>query len=441
MPCRRVLGPALLVVVLLASLTWPVQAQPTDLFFSEYIEGSSNNKAVEIFNGTATAIDLGTGGYVIDMYFNGSLSVGTTVTLSGTVAPGDVFVLAHSSANATILAQADQTSGASWYNGDDAVVLRKGAVVLDVLGQIGNDPGTQWGTDLASTADNTIRRKPSICQGDTAGSDAFTPATEWDGFAQDDSANLGTHSVTCGTVTPALSIDNVTLAEGDAGTVSFTFTVSLSAPAGPGGVTFDIATAPNSAAAPGDYTTNNLTGQTIPAGSSTYSFTVLVNGDTTAEANETFFVNVTSVVGASVADGQGTGTINNDDVALTAIHDIQGPGNSSPIVGATVTTRGIVTGIKNNGFFIQEPDASVDADPATSEGVFVFTSSAPAGTILVGDQVQVTATVIEFVPAQDPLQPPLTELSSPTVTELSAGNPLPTAVTLSASLPDPAGPV
>jgi uncharacterized repeat protein (TIGR01451 family) len=244
-----------------------------------------------------------------------------------------------------------------------------------------------------------------------------------------------------GPVVPNLSINDVTLGEGNAGTTSFTFTVSLSAPAGPGGVTFDVATANNTAVAPGDYTTNSLTGQTIPAGSSTYSFTVLVNGDTAAEANETFFVNVTNVTGANVTDGQGTGTINNDDVSLTPIHDIQGPGNSSPIVGATVTTRGIVTGIKNNGFFLQEPDASVDADPATSEGVFVFTSSAPAGTILVGDQVQVTATVIEFVPAQDPLQPPLTELSSPTVTELSAGNPLPTAVTLSASFPDPAGPV
>jgi uncharacterized repeat protein (TIGR01451 family) len=245
-----------------------------------------------------------------------------------------------------------------------------------------------------------------------------------------------------GPVVPALSINDVTLAEGNAGTTSFLFTVSLSAPAGPGGVTFDIATADNTATtADNDYVANSLTGQTIPAGSSTYAFTVLVNGDTTVEANQTFFVNVTNVTGANVADGQGTGTINNDDVSLTPIHDIQGPGNSSPIVGATVTTRGIVTGIKTNGFFIQEPDASVDADPATSEGVFVFTSSAPAGTILVGDQVQVTATVIEFVPAQDPLQPPLTELSSPTVTELSAGNPLPTAVTLSAFFPDPAGPV
>lgn len=62
--------------------------------------------------------------------------------------------------------------------------------------------------------------------------------------------------------------------------------------------------------------------------------------------------------------------------SLTPIHDIQGPGSSSPIVGATVTTRGIVTGVKQNAFFIQEPDASVDADPATSQAILVFTNSA-----------------------------------------------------------------
>ncbi len=78
---------------------------------------------------------------------------------------------------------------------------------------------------------------------------------------------------------PTLSINDVSASEGNAGTTNFTFTVSLSAPAGAGGVTFDIATADGTAISPGDYTSSSLTGQTIPAGSSTYTFTVLVNGD------------------------------------------------------------------------------------------------------------------------------------------------------------------
>jgi len=102
-------------------------------------------------------------------------------------------------------------------------------------------------------------------------------------------------------------------------------------------------------------------------------------------------------------------------------------------------TRGIVTGVRSNGFYIQEPDATVDADPATSEGVFVFTSSAPPAPAAVGNLVQVTATISEFVPSQDPLQPPLTELTAPSVSLVSSGNPLPAPIPLTATFPDPAG--
>src|SRR5205085_2915605 len=118
---------------------------------------------------------------------------------------------------------------------------------------------------------------------------------------------------------PNLTINDVSHNEGNAGTTSFSFTVSLSAAAGPGGVTFDIATAAGTASAPSDYVTQTLTGQTIAQSSSTYTFTVLVNGDTTPEADETFVVNVTNVAGATTADGQGQGTIVNDDVVR--IHD------------------------------------------------------------------------------------------------------------------------
>ena len=250
-----------------------------------------------------------------------------------------------------------------------------------------------------------------------------------------------------GAVMPTLNINDVTMAEGNPpGTTTFSFAVTLTAPAGPGGVTFDIATADGTAqdgnpiGEDNDYVAQSLTGQTIPAGSTgPYNFNVTVNRDTTPEPNETFFVNVTNITGANAGDTQGQGTINNDDVSLTPIHDIQGPGASSPIVGATVTTTGIVTGLKNNGFFIQDAEANYDADPATSEGIFVFTSSAPPVSAVIGNLVQVTGTVVEFVPAADPQQPPLTELSSPTVVLLTTGNTLPAPVPLTATFPDPAG--
>ena len=157
----------------------PAAAQPTELFVSEYIEGSSNNKAIEIYNGTGAAVNLAAGGYNLQMFFNGSAAAGLTINLTGTVAAGDVYVVAHSSANAAILAQADQTNGSGWFNGDDAVVLRKGTIVIDVIGQIGFDPGSEWGTGLTSTADNTLRRKSAVCGGDPNGSDAFNPLGQW----------------------------------------------------------------------------------------------------------------------------------------------------------------------------------------------------------------------------------------------------------------------
>jgi len=175
-----------------------VAAEGDELFISEYIEGSSNNKAVEIYNPTDAAVDLS--GYAVRMYFNGNTTVGLTVALSGTVAAGDVFVVAQASSSATILAQADLTNGSGWYNGDDAVTLIRGDAVIDSVGQIGVDPGTQWGSDPTSTADNTLRRLPGVCAGDTNATDAFDPAPQWAGFASDTFDGLGAHS--CGEVPP-----------------------------------------------------------------------------------------------------------------------------------------------------------------------------------------------------------------------------------------------
>ena len=137
---------------------------------------------------------------------------------------------------------------------------------------------------------------------------------------------------------PGLSINDVALAEGNAGTTNATFTVSLNQPAGPAGVSFSIATANNTASSGSDYVANSLSNQTIPAGSSTYTFTVPVNGDTLNEPNETFFVNVTGVTGASVSDGQGVGTINNDDAQPSL-----SIGSVSVVEGNAGTTNAVFT--------------------------------------------------------------------------------------------------
>ena len=167
---------------------------------SEYVEGTGNTKALEIYNPTAEAIDLTAGGYVVQIYANGSFSANNTINLTGTIPSQDVYVLAHSSSVAEVLGAADQTSANLGFNGNDAVVLRVGGTngtVLDCIGQVGNDPGTEWGTGLASTADNTLRRKTTVKIGDTVTSDAFDPATEWDGYANGTYGGLGAHTSDC----------------------------------------------------------------------------------------------------------------------------------------------------------------------------------------------------------------------------------------------------
>lgn len=259
----------------------------------------------------------------------------------------------------------------------------------------------------------------------------------------DESVGIDDISITAGGGggTPVLTFGDQSAVEGDAGTKEFMFTMSLSQPAGPGGLTFQYSTADGTATAGIDYVAVSGASATIAEGTTSVVIGIVVNGDTVVEPNETFFINIDNAGGAIVADGQSLGTIVNDDVTITPIHDIQGNGNISPLAGQSVTTRGIVTGRRGNGFFLQTADADADADPATSQGVFVFTNSAPPADAQIGNALFVTGTVIEFVPAADPGQLSLTEITGPTLTLVSTMNPLPTPVQLTTTFPDPAGPL
>jgi predicted extracellular nuclease len=224
-----------------------------------------------------------------------------------------------------------------------------------------------------------------------------------------------------------VSIDDVSLLEGDSGETTFVFTVSLTEPAPSGGVSYDIATADGSATvADLDYDTAS-DGQVIAEGETTEVFNVIVNGDWTGEINEEFLVEITNVVGtdAEVLDGTGIGTILNDDDV--AIHTIQGAGESSPLEGSVVTTAdNVVTAVGPEGFFIQTPVGDDDGNPDTSEGIYVFTGSLPA--VAVGDLVDVTGTVAEFYE--------FTQIEgSPVV--LSSGVPIPAPVSFDAATPSP----
>ena len=226
--------------------------------------------------------------------------------------------------------------------------------------------------------------------------------------------------------TPSLSINDVSVVEGDTVDSIATFTITLSAPATTP-VTVMASTQDVSATAGQDYVQALATPVSIGIGERTATFGVAVLADVVIENTEMFEVVLSSPSGATIGDGRGVGTIVNDDLPQFAIHDIQGGGATSPRTGSAVATTGIVTGLKVSGFFLQAADGEVDTDPLTSEGIFVFTRTVPG--VAVGDSVRVTGEVQEFHSSSDPTSGSLTEIGGTVgVAVLSHGNGLPAAI-------------
>jgi predicted extracellular nuclease len=167
---------------------------PPDLFFSEYVEGTASNKAIEIYNPTASAVDLSL--YTVRLYSNGTATPPTnSQVLSGSLPAGGVLVLANASATAAFKPAGTLTSGVVNFNGDDALTLEKSGVVIDRFGQVGFDPGTEWTVGGVGTLNRTLRRKPDIKAGDRNPGLAFDPSVQWIGLPEDTSDGLGAHTV------------------------------------------------------------------------------------------------------------------------------------------------------------------------------------------------------------------------------------------------------
>ena len=497
-------------------------ATPTELFMSEYIEGSSFNKAIEIYNGTGSAVDLAAGNYSLELYSNGSATVSGSLALTGTIADGDVFVLAHPSADPAILAAADVTNGSVInFNGDDAVVLRKGGIVVDAFGQIGFHPSGEW---TGGGADDTLRRKETVCAGDTDASNAFDASVEWNVFPNNTFDGLGAHTTTCdggggpgdpvinefsasttgspdvewievlGSPNSDYSTFTLLEIEGDStkGTIDRTFPVGTTDGAGfwttaVGNLSIENGTitlllVENFTGAAGDDIDADDDGviDTAPwtrivddvavadggAGDLTYSSTVLSpNYDDVspfAPGGASRFPDGTDTDSptdwvrndfdlAGIPGFSGTPTVGEaintpgapNEIFVrpptgfcgnpaTLISAIQGNGAASPLVGQTHTVEAVVVGDFQdgakgtngdlNGFHLQEEDLDADADPLTSEGIFVFDGNNPAVDVNIGDRVRVVGPVSEFNG--------LTEITATGVLVCNSGNPAPTPATL-----------
>jgi Lamin Tail Domain/Secretion system C-terminal sorting domain len=192
----------------------------SELFISEYVEGSGNDKGIEIYNPTDAEINLE--GYSVVRYSNGSATASVPADLlTGVIASHDVFVLINGqvinetnspACSPALQALADQLAelypGAMYMNGNDAVALLKDGVLIDLIGKIGEDPGQSWSdvfpyNDAVGTwwtKDHTLIRKASIQYGVSVNPTVFNVTSEWDSLPENTWNNLGTHTCECGTI-------------------------------------------------------------------------------------------------------------------------------------------------------------------------------------------------------------------------------------------------
>ncbi|MEC5166753.1 putative extracellular nuclease [Flavobacterium sp. PL11] len=159
----------------------------TDLFFSEYVEGSGNNKALEIANFTGAAVNLV--GYAVKKQSNGAGTWSTGFNLTGTLSTGQVFLIVdpgisttcYTAANANLLSTSSEL-----YNGNDPIGLFKNGVLIDIIGTFNGGSSNNFAADV------TLRRKPSI----SAPNITYNETAEWDAYGKDVCNGLGAHSIT-----------------------------------------------------------------------------------------------------------------------------------------------------------------------------------------------------------------------------------------------------
>jgi predicted extracellular nuclease len=418
---RRASWAALLVVLSIGA------AQAADLSISQFrVRGPAggNDEFVELFNGGSKSLDLS--GYKLNAS-NASGTTGTRLTLpAGTSVPAGCYLLLTNGASGGY--SGNVTGDVKYSTGvtDDG-----GLALLDgsgqTLDQVGLSAGSAYkaGTPLASlgstNADKGYRRKT-----DTAGLPINTGDNQADFDVVAPTAPHNSAS-TCVVLGQALSIADASATVRGAANVNMHFTVTLTQPAPNGGVTVHAATQDGTATvANGDYDALDTT-LSIAEGQTQAGFNVVVHGRTTASEDKAFEVKLSQPSGnVPLARDTAMGAILYDIPVVAEIWQIQGREQISPLVGKSVTTTGnIVTAVGPSGFTMQTPDARADADPLTSNGIYVFTSTAPA--VAVGDVVNVDATVDNYYQ--------LTELQNATVAVTSHGAPLPAAVKFGENVP------
>ncbi|PXV58278.1 hypothetical protein SAMN04487785_105159 [Dyella jiangningensis] len=421
MHVRRALWSALIILLSATS------AQAADLSISQFrVRGPAggNDEFVELFNSGTKALDLS--GYKFNAS-NASGTVGTRLTLpSGTSIASGCYLLLTNGASGGYSGNAPgDIKYSTGVTDDGGLALLDGSGQL--IDQVGLSAGSAYkaGNPLASlgstNADKGYARKL-----DAAGLPVNTGDNQSDFVVASPTAPHNSTSP-CVILGQSFSIADSSVKVRGAGDVSMPFTVTLAQPAPTGGATVHAATQDGTAiAANGDYDALDTT-LTIAEGQTQASFNVIVHGRTTPSDDKAFDVKLSQPSGnIPLARDTAMGAILYDIPVAAEIWQIQGREQISPLVGKSVITKGnIVTAVGPNGFTMQTPDARADADPLTSNGIYVFTSTKP--TVAMGDVVDVEATVDNYYN--------LPELKNATVSVTAHGARLPAPVVFGDKIP------
>jgi hypothetical protein len=257
-----------------------------ELFISEYLEGTSNNKAIEVYNPTSSPVDLA--GYGVYTFNNGATNFSSAFGLSGILNPGEVFVVSNSSAAQEILAVANATSNVANFNGNDAVQLRFNDIVLDAIGVVGENPTPAWtfGSE-GSTLDRVLVRKASVNAPTT---NWLLSTGQWDIYSATDLSHIGQHTMSpcdgsqvIGFSTPAIIVEE------DAGTID----IAIEAFNIADGFQITIDATPGTAT-PNDYSGFFPVTLDIPSGNSLQTLTVGIIDDAEEEGTEFFQLTITT---------------------------------------------------------------------------------------------------------------------------------------------------
>jgi len=297
---------------LLSIVAFQLKAQQcSELFISEYVEGLSFDKAIEIYNPTPDTINLA--GYRLSTFFNGSDSAGNQLNLNGLLLPNDVYVVIRPGWDTVILQEAADTfSLVCNFNGNDAVALVNtiSGDTLDVVGVIGENPGTSWSIGTGSTKDNTLVRMQSVQSGTT---DWSVGSTQWDVYPLNDFTHLGSHTMTpCNITFPLLYFPSDTVSvDESAGTILFQ--VAIGNP-NASATSVDVSVTGGTATDGSDY---NFSSQTItfPANSSApIDVSVAIIDDALSEIDETIEMTLSNPTNqAAITNGSFQITIIDND--------------------------------------------------------------------------------------------------------------------------------